>query len=177
MASTAGWDSRADVTGESAVGESIRLSGLTNDSEYLIRVRAQVASADGVWASVQGTPRLVPSEPLAVVAARDNEALDVSWSVPSEAGSEVTSYEVRYREMRQESEPVDLWKTHSSTVNGTSWTIDRLRNGTAYEVEVRAHRRGVGSGPWSETAQGTPSTVPDAPGKRVARSAGPETDD
>ena len=99
-----------------------------------------------------------PGAPTAVVVSTtDAVTLAVSWSAPADVGAGVEGYTLRYR------------------VSGGSWTTEEqgavtevvlggLTPSTTYEVQVRAY--GDGTGPWSDSGQGTtaaPVTTPTVP--------------
>ena len=79
--------------------------------------------------------------------------LQVSWTA-SEGGGTVDDYDVRYRVDTEPGAWSELPDATKSTA--TSATIGGLRNGTVYEVQVRAGTA-EGDGPWSETVTGAPA--------------------
>ena len=95
--------------------------------------------------------------------------MTVSWSEPSDGGSAITDYDVRYIESSYIGcancgvLPWVNWQ--SSTVSTSrSTTITGLTNGTSYAVVVRA-KNSMGSGDWSDDGWGTPAASATVPGK------------
>ena len=98
----------------------------------------------------------------------------MSWAAPTENGSAITGYGVRYRVKDSDSvtsgDQPGPWVTHAHTGTATTATIGSLTNDTAYQVQVRAVNS-VDSSAWSVLSNGTPSSSgvavpqgPDAPG-------------
>ena len=90
----------------------------------------------------------VPDAPGAPNVTPGNGQLSVSWNAPSGNGASVSGYEVQWRRGS------GSWD--SQTVGATSYTIRGLRNGSRYEVQVRA-RNSEGWGGWSWSGYGTPT--------------------
>ena len=71
-------------------------------------------------------------------------SLQVSWEAPENEGPPITDYDYRYREASESN-----WtQVTNSTITGTTVTIDMLRPGTFYDVEVRA-KNDEGVSDWS----------------------------
>ncbi len=97
----------------------------------------------------------------------ENEQLTASWVDPTtwnwgenNAGNDITSYNLRYREDGSES-----WTDITSGITSISHVITELTNGVNYAVQVRAVNA-QGTGGWSASSTATPTatlTVPDAP--------------
>ena len=125
---------------------------------------AAAGAAVGVGVAVGGDdtpppppPPPPPSAPFAPTLEAGDRRLAVSWSAPSDNGSAIVDYDVRYRPSG------GTWTDLADAVGtATTATITGLDNGTTYEVQVRA-RNAVGVGPWSASATGTPASVPSAP--------------
>ncbi len=170
---------QADVTG----AMSYTITGLTNDTEYTVQVRAEAtlpdddadadADADEVmseWSSdATGTPAAAsaaaPGTPVVSIEA-GHEQLVVSWQAPADNRAAITSYTVQWKSGGEAYEALDAEnpsRTHT-TADGmaTSYTIENLTNGMAYMVQVRA-TNAVDDGPWSDEQSGTPASVPDKP--------------
>ena len=137
---------------------SVAITGLTNGTEYTVRVRASNAVGNSPWSEESsGTPQIaVPARPGPPNVEPGDGTLAVSWSaVPGADGYTVQwrSGSEAYAESRQQTE---------STL---SVAIDGLTNGTAYDVRVRASNAG-GDSPWSEKSSGTPQVAaPARPGR------------
>ena len=85
------------------------------------------------------------------------QELEASWQAPlSNGGSDVTGYRVQWKEA------ADSWDTEAdvseATETGTTHTITGLTGGVEYAVRVLA-TNGVGDGPASTEAKGTPTGV------------------
>ena len=155
-------------------GTSTTITGLKNGTTYQLQVRAHNAvGASAFSATARGTPRdvpavsAVPDVPAKPTVVEGDERLTVSWTAPDDNGSPLTRYGMHYKATSASS-----WTTHrlSSVGAGTSTTITGLKNGTTYQLQVRAHNA-VGASAFSATARGTPrdvpavSAVPDVPAK------------
>ncbi len=138
---------------------------LTNGTTYTLRVQAVNSVGAGPWSStVTGTPKVtVPDAPADFAATKGYQRLNVSWTAPASNGSDITGYTVQWKTSVQ-----NFDSTRQKTATGTTASITGLTNGTQYTLRVRA-TNGVGDGPWSGLAQGTPSAVPEAPAGLVIR--------
>ena len=151
------WMELPDTTRSTAT--SVTISGLSNGRGYQVQVRAGNSVGDGPWSdSATGTPVGAPAAPAAPSVTAGEGQLEVTWTAPSNGGSAIDDYDVRYR--RTGGSWTELPDTGKSTAR--SATITGLRNGAAYEVQVRAGNQ-IGDGPWSPSARGTPIGVPAAP--------------
>ena len=76
------------------------------------------------------------------------DSLTVSWSEPDNTGPPITDYDVRYREK-------DTGRFSDGGHEGTepSLTLSQLKQGTDYEVQVRA-RNEEGTSGWSQSGEG-----------------------
>ncbi len=149
-------------------GSPHTVSGLTNGTEYRVRVVARNEVGLGAWSSdASGTPRGVPGAPEDLSVQRgDSGELAVSWSAPS-SGSPVTGYEVQWKTAVQQ------WSSTSrqATASGSPHTISSLTNGTAYQVRVAALAAGGGR-TWSLPVPGTPADAPAEPSGVTVRRGG-----
>ena len=94
-----------------------------------------------------------PGAPAApAVTAEGSDSLKVSWREPENRGPEITDYEVRYRE-GGEAGYTD--GGHQGT--GLTVRLSGLKEGTAYEVQVRAVNE-EGMSEWSEPGEGRTDT-------------------
>ena len=90
------------------------------------------------------------------------ESLVISWSPPASGGGlAITAYDLRHIETSADENVnsnwtvvEDAWTTGGGALQ---YTLTGLTGGTRYDVQVRAVND-VGTGPWSETAAGTPAT-------------------
>ena len=111
------------------------ITGLTNGEEYDVRVRAKAAAGstthvDGAWSDIgKGTPEATPPTKVTNLQVSPLDgSLSVSWTAASVAPN---GYSVRWRERGPGNalSPVN-------DVDGTSFTIPDLTNGTTYVVRV-----------------------------------------
>ena len=134
------------------------VTGLANGTEYIFRV----AAVNGVGTSTftesnAVTPATVPDAPPGVAAVRGDTRATVSWGAPSDGGSLITGYVLRYYPTLNP----DSTTTVTVGTTPTTRTVTGLTNGTQYTFEVSAvNDVGVGA-PASTTV--TPATAPDAP--------------
>ena len=94
-------------------------------------------------------------------------SLTVSWLPPSDGGSAITDYDVRYIESSYigcaDCGVLPWVDWQPTSVSTTPWTrITGLTNGTSYAVVVRA-KNSVGAGPWSDDGWGTPVAAASVP--------------
>ena len=144
------WTELPDTRKSAARNATIR--NLRNGTEYEIQVRAGNTAGDGPWSpSARGTPIGVPAAPAAPDVTGGDEQLEVRWTPPSDNGSPIDDYDVRFRG------PSGSWSSVRDTEKSTARnaTIQNLRNGTEYEIQVRAGNT-AGDGPWSPSARGSP---------------------
>ena len=109
--------------------------------------------------------RSAPAAPPAPTLAALDRFIAVRWEGPaSDGGSPITDFEVRYRPF------LGSWTvvpTHSRDGSpAMSVVLGPLRNGTTYEVQVRA-TNAVGNGPWSPSARATPGGADSVEGDRA----------
>ena len=123
-------------------------------------MQATNSAGDGAWSdSEKDTPYTVPSKPSPTLASSD-QTLTASWSAPSDGGSAITGYKVRYSVADANS-----WTTSNVLGSSTlSYAMASLTNGTEYEVQVQATNAAGDSG-WSDSAKAKPCTVPSKPAK------------
>ena len=74
------------------------ITGLTNDTEYEVQVRAKNDRGAGFWsASEQGTPAAqAPAAPAAPALASSGTTMTVTWTAPAANGAAITDYDVEY---------------------------------------------------------------------------------
>ncbi len=156
------------------IGAGYTIGELTNGIVYEVQMRAVNAQGTGPWSeSAALAPAHVPGAPAPPVLEAKNTALTVTWNAPPDiGGSDITAYDLRYRESRDagnaEWTEIEWAKiiegiTPAPSITDTHYTIGSgLANGLMYEVQARAIN-GEGTGPWSESAVLAPATVPSAP--------------
>lgn len=146
------WDA---ITPMEVDGVGAIVTGLTNGTEYTVRVAARNTAGLGGWQQQTGTPRGVPEAPVLTLTPQNAQIL-ATWSEPSNGGAAITGYQARF-----------------SSDNGATWVTltprpDRevtyvgLPNGREYLAQVRAINV-AGEGPWSTVRAATPRAVPGRP--------------
>ncbi len=98
--------------------------------------------------------RTASSEPM-------DPALDVTWTAPSDNGTAITEYRVRYRKQAATCEESGSWESVKATT--TSAKLPDLEAGAVYEVRARAINANGTSG-WSDCYTGTANTPPHTTG-------------
>ena len=124
------------------------IDGLENDVDYEIRVYAGTSICCGhVSQTVTGTPTASPLAPPTITGTVvTTRSITVNWAAPSD-GPEVTSYHLQWKsqdDLRFLAVP-DL---EATGLSGTSYTINRLKHDTDYDIRVRAVSDDIG-GAWS----------------------------
>jgi hypothetical protein len=141
------------------------LLGLAHTTIYEVQIAAVTLNGAGDWSASAGfrTLAVAPGAPTNITALAGNAAIQASWVAPADnGGAAITQFEVQRR-------PVGGTWASGGTVNGATtklFVVQRLRNGAAYEVRVRA-RNGAGWGPYSTGATATTKLVPLMPNKPV----------
>ncbi len=137
------------------------ITGLTNGTEYEVRVYAVNGQGNGNPATDTATTPIGPPAMLnAPRLAVGDTQLTATWTAPNDGGSPITSYDVQYS-----SDNGSNWTLVTDPIAGTaaSYTITGLTNdGTSYDVQVRAKNavledagNGAGIGDWSASATRT----------------------
>ncbi len=163
-------DALATVT-----GSVYDATGLTNGTTYYFVVKALYPSGISAASNeVSATPRTVPSAPGDVTAVAGNGEATVSFTVPANGGSPITSYEVTAM-------PGNM------TVTGTvsPITVTGLTNGVTYSFTIKAFNS-AGSSTASDASDpvtprapssGPPSSTPTVPyDPAPPETTDPETD-
>ena len=129
------------------------------DNEYIVVV--EVRSGEGererkgsrairVRVSDEEEPPEAPGVP--IVTAEGSDSLKVSWREPENRGPEIVDYEVRYREGGEAG-----YSDGGHEGTGLEVRLSGLKEGTAYEVQVRAVNE-EGMSEWSEPGEGRTDT-------------------
>ena len=129
-------------------------------NEYSVRVSARDrrGGVDGivVTISVENVDE-PPARPAAPdLKATSHSTLAVNWTAPDNQGTEITDYDLQYREANGELKDAGYDGTD------TSIKLNNLKPGTRYEVQVRAINA-EGTSPWSESGRGETKHVPPPP--------------
>ena len=160
---------RSDATGKatpsnwtvSDAGTSLShtIPNLALGVSFDVQVRAANVAGNGDWSpTVTGTPRAVPGAPT-IRLTPGNQTISVSWTVPSDNGSAITSYDVRFirTDNTNKNDPNSWTKRISAWTSGNlEYSISGLTNDASYDVQVRAVNS-IGDGHWSPTKATTPT--------------------
>jgi titin len=137
--------------------------GLVHTTVYEVQVAAVNVNGAGDWSASAGfrTLAVAPGAPTGIAALAGNAAIQASWVAPADnGGANLTQFEVQRRLVG------GVWAT-GGTVNGATaklLVVQRLRNGSRYELRVRA-RNAAGWGPYSTSVVATTKLVPVMPAK------------
>lgn len=158
LASTSSWSSATTVSTYSAVA-SATVSGLTNGSAYLFRVRAENIEGDdqtGIATATSVTPNPVPGGPVDLLGSAANSSVTLGWTAPTAAnlfGQTITDYKVEYRPSTS-----NTWVTFAHTASVTpSLAVTGLANGIAYYFRVSTKTSAGFSTPTVTAATVTPT--------------------
>ena len=132
---------------------------MESSDEYIVVV--EVSSGEGererkgsrairVGVTDEEEPPGAPAAP--AVTAEGSGSLKVSWTEPENRGPEITDYEVRYREGSEAA-----YSDGGRQGTGLTVRLSGLKEGTAYEVQVRAVNE-EGMSEWSEPGEGRTDT-------------------
>lgn len=145
------WDA---ITPMEVGGVGAIVTGLTNGTEYTVRVAARNPAGLGAWQQQTGTPRGVPGAPELTLQPQNAE-ITASWSEPSNGGAAITGYELRFSSNNGAN-----WITFTPSSSYANYV--GLQNGHEYLAQVRA-TNAAGPGPWSTVQAATPRSVPSRP--------------
>ena len=142
------------TTDSTSLTLSRTITGLTNGTEYFVRVRANNAAGSSAYATDSATPITVATAPTSLTATAGDTEIAVSWSAPSSnGGSAITGYTVQ-----RATNAGGPWTTVATTTS-LSRTITGLTNGTEYFVRVRANNA-AGSSSWTTSGSVSPISIP-----------------
>ena len=152
-----------DAVQEGATPETFTLA-LSHDSGQRVEY---VPSSGGETATVSITdddadPPSAPSAPTVSAVSGQSDRLSVSWTAPSDGGSAITDYDVRYCQGAVAACTADTdFSEHAFIGTATAATITTLMAATEHQVQVRA-TNAEGTGPWSASGAGT-TAAPQVP--------------
>ncbi len=163
--SNSAWSSQTGISSSGALRHE--LTGLTEDVEYDLQVRAINSDGTGPWSEVfsGSTVAAVPGAPAITTVTPGRERLTVSWSAPAEDGGvAITGYNLRHipnAASAAEKAVDDNWILQSPAWTEGSGDLEAaiggLIGGVGYDVQVHATNR-AGSGDWSTPATGAPGS-------------------
>ena len=148
-------------------GASRVVTGLSNGTQYTMRVRARNRIGPGPWSSdVSATPMAVRASQPDLTATAGDEFVDLAASVDDDGDSPVSAYTFQWKSGNQ-----SFSTTRQRVQSGSSYRVPNLTNGTQYTFRVRA-TNSIGDSQWSSerTARPRPDIVdPGVPGLAVTR--------
>ena len=103
------------------------ITGLTNSTEYEVRVRARNARGDGSWSTVKATP--VPEKPDAPAAptlTSSGTTMTVAWTAPLANGADITDYDIEYSSDNGANWTPHLHSSYTSTTLTTPYLTSHL---------------------------------------------------
>ena len=140
----------ADLSGNAPVarvtGTVVTVTNLINGTRYYFGVTAVNRVGEGRPSNeVSAVPLTVPGAPIGLTATPGNSQVTLSWAAPTSGGAAISGYLIyEGTSPRHETgKPVN-----GSLVNGTSYTVTGLANGTTYYFRVTAVNT-AGEGPSS----------------------------
>ena len=124
-----------DTLTPSPTGTSATITGLTNGTQYTVRVTATNATGDGAASdTVTGTPVNAPAKPAGFTATGKSRAADLAWTNPNDGT--ITKWQYRYK---TKTGSYGGWTdVPSSGAATTSYTVTGLTNGKLYTFGIRA---------------------------------------
>ncbi|RZU62021.1 Ig-like domain-containing protein [Zhihengliuella halotolerans] len=136
------------------------ITPLTNDQTYNFTVTASNAIGESPKSpeSADARPDVEPEQPAAPTGKDGDQKATFNWTAPVSRGSAIQSYTL-------EISPAPANGVAQITgITGTSYTWEGLKNGTAYQVRVRAVNKAAKPSQWSTySAAVTPAGVPFKP--------------
>ena len=125
------------ITGLTEAPTSYTVTGLSNDTEYTLALRAENASGKGPWSdNVTATPIAVPTAPANFAATRGSDGGEVALTWDDPGNVPITGYQ--YRQKRGNRAFGDWTDIDGSGATTVSHTVTGLSNGRRHTVELRA---------------------------------------
>ena len=121
-----------------SVNPPIVLTGLTNDTQYSLLLRAVNALGDGAISSaVTGTPIAVANEPTITSVTRFNNSLSVVFTAPSVMLDNSFAGAIPVTNYQYSVDNGTTWITRTPATASTTLLIENLQMNTAYQVRLR----------------------------------------
>jgi predicted RNA-binding protein with TRAM domain len=145
----------------------ITITGLTNDTQYDVQIKAVNAQGDGAAsASSLGTPTaaaVAPGAPTISSITPSDQQLSVAFTAGATGGSAVTTY-------KYSTNGGSNWQTRAAGTTASPLVISTLStdgttaltNGTSYNIQIKAVNA-IGDGAATTSTVATPATTPSAP--------------
>lgn len=121
---------------------TVTVTGLTNGTDYKLRVRGVVGKEPGAWAEsprwfTPVAPADLPGVPGGLSGVPGNGAITASWTAPNEHGAGAAAI-TRYRVFALDGSQLAGVCQTTGTPAPTTCTVTGLTNGTAYTLKVRS---------------------------------------
>ena len=147
-------------------GTNTAITGLTNEVEYLVRVRAtqKTSNKHSDWTDEQqAMPSLAPSAPEGLTVVAGAEHLYVHWTDPTyTAGHELRYYQIEYQRADSQTDTwIGIYRIPANRIK-YRYRLGGLTNDALYNVRVRAINKNpewvLAQGAWAD-ATGTPTPI------------------
>ena len=160
LSSASDWTSFAHT----GTATTATITGLTNGSEYVVRVQAVNDDGDSPWSpgttQTVGVPITPAASTFLFAVQTPPTSVVMSWGTPNANGGTISQTQVQYRI------GTGAWSSANLAGAGTSQTITGLVAGETYVFRIRS-RNEHGEGEWSDISSGVfmalSPTVPLAP--------------
>ena len=144
--------------------------GLINETSNTITVRAVNIAGPGPWSAAANVTAVGPPRvPTSLAVTPGNATLSITFSAPPTPINAIDTYQYSTDGGATWQNLPSLSTAYDITALSTDGTT-ALTNGTAYNVQVRAHNS-LGYGAATASVSGTPSTLPEAPAGVTVTSA------
>ncbi len=106
---------------------SATITGLTNNTEYEVRVRARNAVGNGPWSTVTATPvPQKPDAPAAPTLTSSGTTMTVAWTAPSANGADISDYDIEYSSDGGANWTPHLHSSYTSTLTTSDTTSQNV---------------------------------------------------